>query len=135
MRRVKRFLPLIAVGCVVILIFAMGWNRYLSLETLREHGQTFRDFTAANYVLSLLLLMLVRDTAVLALWAANVQPSTRTEIWLFVLGALFVIAVSPELVRRLLPTFALPQGPLRERLEALCERTGLPVAPVGHLNG
>jgi STE24 endopeptidase len=78
----------------------------------------------------LLLLMLVRDTAVLALWAANVQPSTRTEIWLFVLGALFVIAVSPELVRRLLPTFALPQGPLRERLEALCERTGLPMRDI-----
>ena len=59
MRRVKRFLPLIAVGCFVILIFAMGWNRYLSLDTLREHGQAFRDFTAANYVVSLLLLMLL----------------------------------------------------------------------------
>ena len=69
MRRVKRFLPLIAVGCVVILIFAMGWNRYLSLETLREHGQTFRDFTAANYVLSLLLLMLV-----FAVLTASVVP-------------------------------------------------------------
>ncbi len=62
MRRVKRFLPLIAVGCVVILIFAMGWNRYLSLDTLREHGQAFRDFTAANYVVSLLLLMLLFAT-------------------------------------------------------------------------
>lgn len=62
MRRVKRFLPLIAVGCVVILIFAMGWNRYLSLDTLREHGRAFRDFTAANYVVSLLLLMLLFAT-------------------------------------------------------------------------
>jgi Uncharacterized conserved protein len=62
MRRVKRFLPLIAVGCVVILIFAMGWNRYLSLDTLREHGQAFRDFTAANYIVSLLLLMLLFAT-------------------------------------------------------------------------
>ena len=69
MRRVKRFLPLIAVGCVVILIFAMGWNRYLSLDTLREHGQTFRDFTAANYVLSLLLLMLI-----FAVLTASVVP-------------------------------------------------------------
>lgn len=69
MRRVKRFLPLIAVGCVVILIFAMGWNRYLSLDTLREHGQTFRDFTAANYVLSLLMLMLI-----FAVLTASVVP-------------------------------------------------------------
>jgi uncharacterized membrane protein YdjX (TVP38/TMEM64 family) len=59
MRRVKRFLPLIALGCVITLIFAMGWNRYLSLDTLRDHGQTFRDFTAQNYVLSLLILMLL----------------------------------------------------------------------------
>ena len=59
MHRVKRFLPLIVLGCVIILIFAMGWNRYLSLDTLRDHGQTFRAFTADNYVLSLLILMLL----------------------------------------------------------------------------
>ncbi|MBF0664562.1 MAG: TVP38/TMEM64 family protein [Brevundimonas sp.] len=69
MRRVKRFLPLIALGCVIILIFAMGWNRYLSLDTLRDHGQTFRDFTAANYVVSLLLLMLL-----FAVLTASVVP-------------------------------------------------------------
>ena len=62
MHRLKRFLPLIALGCVIILIFAMGWNRYLSLDTLRDHGQTFRDFTARNYVLSLLILMLLFAT-------------------------------------------------------------------------
>jgi len=59
MRRVKRFLPLIALGCVIVLIFAMGWNRYLSLDTLRDHGQTFRGFTADHYLLSLLILMLL----------------------------------------------------------------------------
>ncbi len=62
MDRVKRFLPLIALACVIILIFAMGWNRYLSLDTLRDHGQTFRDFTADNYIVSLLLLMLLFAT-------------------------------------------------------------------------
>ena len=69
MRRVKRFLPLIALGCVIILIFAMGWNRYLSLDTLRDHGQEFRDFTAANYVVSLLALMLL-----FAVLTASVVP-------------------------------------------------------------
>ncbi|NJC40389.1 putative membrane protein YdjX (TVP38/TMEM64 family) [Brevundimonas alba] len=62
MHRLKRFLPLIALGCVIVLIFAMGWNRYLSLDTLRDHGQTFREFTAQNYVLSLLILMLLFAT-------------------------------------------------------------------------
>jgi uncharacterized membrane protein YdjX (TVP38/TMEM64 family) len=69
MDRVKRFLPLIVLGCVIILIFAMGWNRYLSLDTLRDHGQTFRDFTADNYLLSLLALMLL-----FAVLTASVVP-------------------------------------------------------------
>ncbi|MDY6922810.1 MAG: VTT domain-containing protein [Pseudomonadota bacterium] len=62
MSRVKRFLPLIALACVIVLIFAMGWNRYLSLDTLRDHGQSFRDFTAANWLVSLLILMLLFAT-------------------------------------------------------------------------
>ena len=69
MDRIKRFLPLIALAGVIILIFAMGWNRYLSLDTLRDHGQTFRDFTADNYVISLLILM-----ALFAVLTASVVP-------------------------------------------------------------
>ena len=69
MDRFKRFLPLILLAGVIILIFAMGWNRYLSLDTLRDHGQAFRDFTAANYVVSLLLLM-----GLFAVLTASVVP-------------------------------------------------------------
>ncbi|MDO9077187.1 MAG: VTT domain-containing protein [Brevundimonas sp.] len=69
MDRIKRFLPLILLAGVVALIFAMGWNRYLSLETLRDHGQAFRDFTAQNYLVSLLILM-----AVFAVLTASVVP-------------------------------------------------------------
>ena len=69
MHRLKRFLPLIALAAVIVLIFAMGWNRYLSLDTLRDHGQTFRAFTAENYALSLLLLMLL-----FAVLTASVVP-------------------------------------------------------------
>ena len=69
MDRLKRFLPLIVLGGVIALIFGMGWNRYLSLDTLREHGQALRDFTAENYLLSLLILM-----AVFAVLTASVVP-------------------------------------------------------------
>ena len=69
MHRVKRFLPLIALACVIILIFAMGWNRYLSLDTLKDHGDQFRAFTAENYLLSLLILM-----TVFTLLTASVVP-------------------------------------------------------------
>lgn len=69
MNRFKRFAPLIVLAGVIVLIFAMGWNRYLSLDTLRDHGQTFRDFTAENYLISLLILM-----AVFAILTASVVP-------------------------------------------------------------
>lgn len=59
MDRLKRFLPLIVLGGIIALIFGMGWNRYLSLDTLRDHGADFRAFTADNYLLSLLLLMVL----------------------------------------------------------------------------
>ena len=69
MDRLKRFLPLILLAGVIALIFGMGWNRYLSLDTIRDHGQAFRAFTADNYIVSLLILM-----AVFAILTASVVP-------------------------------------------------------------
>ncbi|MFJ6025546.1 TVP38/TMEM64 family protein [Brevundimonas sp. NPDC092305] len=69
MDRLKRFLPLIVLGGIIALIFGMGWNRYLSLDTLRDHGAEFRAFTADNYLLSLLLLM-----ALFTVLTASVVP-------------------------------------------------------------
>jgi uncharacterized membrane protein YdjX (TVP38/TMEM64 family) len=106
MDRIKRFLPLILLACVIILIFAMGWNRYLSLDTLRDHGQGFRNFTAENYLLSLLILM-----TLFAVLTASVVPGvfflTITAGYLFgpwvggiatsiaaTIGALIVYAVA-----------------------------------------
>ncbi|MDO9587962.1 MAG: VTT domain-containing protein [Brevundimonas sp.] len=106
MDRLKRFLPLIVLGVVIALIFGMGWNRYLSLDTLRDHGQGFRAFTADNYLLSLLILM-----ALFATLTASVVPGvfflTITAGYLFgpwvggvstsiaaTVGALIVYAVA-----------------------------------------
>ncbi len=69
MDRLRRFLPLIVLAGVIALIFGMGWNRYLSLDTIREHGQTFRALTAQHYILALLTLM-----AVFAVLTASVVP-------------------------------------------------------------
>jgi uncharacterized membrane protein YdjX (TVP38/TMEM64 family) len=106
MDRVKRFLPLIVLACVVGLIFGMGWNRYLSLDTLRDHGEDLRAFAEANYLLALLALMLA-----FAILTASVVPGvffvTITAGYLFgpwvggvatsiaaTIGALIVYAVA-----------------------------------------
>ena len=44
MDKVRRFLPLIVLAGVIALIFGMGWNRYLSLATLRDHGADLRAY-------------------------------------------------------------------------------------------
>lgn len=59
MARLRRFLPLLMLLAALALVFAMGWNRYLSLDTVRDHGAFLRGFVAENYVLSLVLLILV----------------------------------------------------------------------------
>lgn len=106
MDRLKRFLPLILLAGVIALIFGMGWNRYLSLDTLRDHGAALRAFTAANYILALMALM-----AVFAILTASVVPGvffvTITAGYLFgpwvggvatsiaaTIGALIVYAVA-----------------------------------------
>ena len=106
MNRVKRLLPLIVLACVIALIFGMGWNRYLSLETLRLHGGDLRAYAAEHYVLALLALM-----AIFTIATASVVPGvffvTITAGYLFgpwvggvatsiaaTLGALIVYAVA-----------------------------------------
>ena len=69
MDRLKRFLPLILLAGVIALIFGMGWNRYLSLDTLREHGAAFQALADEHYILTLLGLMLA-----FALLTASVVP-------------------------------------------------------------
>lgn len=59
MARVRRFLPLLVLLAALALVFAMGWNRYLSLDTVRDHGAFLRAFVADNYILSLLLLIVI----------------------------------------------------------------------------
>ena len=106
MDRLKRFLPLILLACVIALIFGMGWNRYLSLDTLRDHGDELRAFTAQNYVLALLVLMAVFATATASVvpgvffvtitagylfgpWVGGVSTSIAATV-----GALIVYAVA-----------------------------------------
>lgn len=112
MARLKRFMPLIVLAAVIALIFGMGWNRYLSLDTIRDHGAEFRAFTAQHYIVSLLILM-----AVFAVLTASVVPGvffvTITAGYLFgpwvggistsiaaTLGALMVYGVATSALGR-----------------------------------
>ncbi len=106
MNTIRRFWPLVALACMIALIFGMGWNRYLSLDTLRDHGGALRAYAADHYILSLLALI-----AIFAVLTASVVPGvffvTITAGYLFgpwvggvatsiaaTLGAMVVYAVA-----------------------------------------
>jgi uncharacterized membrane protein YdjX (TVP38/TMEM64 family) len=82
MKLIRRFWPLILLAAALVLILSMGWNRYLSLDTLRLHGAAFQQLADDHYVLTLLVLMLV-----FALLTASVIPGvvfiTLTAGYLF----------------------------------------------------
>ena len=69
MHRLTRFIPLVLVIAAAALIFGMGWNRYLSLDTLRDHGATLSAWVDQYYWLVLIGLM-----ALFAVLTASVVP-------------------------------------------------------------
>ena len=49
----KRLIPLACVGLMIVLFFALGLDRYLSFETLRDHREALMHWYQANQVLTI----------------------------------------------------------------------------------
>jgi uncharacterized membrane protein YdjX (TVP38/TMEM64 family) len=49
-----RLAPVVVLAGIMILVFAMGWHRHLSLETLVRHRAALGEFVAAHYAIALL---------------------------------------------------------------------------------
>src|SRR5690554_5354857 len=64
-----RLAPLVGVVALAAVILGMGWNRYLSLEPLKDHGEPLQAFVADHYLLTLVGLVLL-----FALLTASVIP-------------------------------------------------------------
>lgn len=52
-----RWLPVAIIIGLMGLVFAMGWQKYLSLQTIGEHYAALRTFISGNFVLSLFAYM------------------------------------------------------------------------------
>lgn len=134
MDRIRRFLPLLVLAGVIAVIFGMGWNRYLTLETLRVHGGDLRAYAGEHYVLALLALM-----TVFAIATASVVPGvffvTITAGYLFgpwvggiatsiaaTFGALIVYGVARSALGRSMREKAEARGGLMERVCTAIDR-------------
>lgn len=51
----KRFAPLIVLAALMILVFAMGWHKYLSFKTIGLNYEALRSFIDKNLALALLI--------------------------------------------------------------------------------
>jgi uncharacterized membrane protein YdjX (TVP38/TMEM64 family) len=60
----KRLWPLIALLAAMAFVFAMGWHRYLTIETLAENREALRAFIGTNLLLSLAIFVAVYAAAI-----------------------------------------------------------------------
>jgi uncharacterized membrane protein YdjX (TVP38/TMEM64 family) len=44
-----RLLPVVLLVAFVVVFFAMGWNRYLSMDLIRDHGLRLQDYAREHY--------------------------------------------------------------------------------------
>jgi len=78
----NRLLPLVLLGGGIAAFFALGLDRYLTFDQLREHREQLTAFVAANPVASVALFMLVYTVAV-ALSVPGAAILTLTGGFLF----------------------------------------------------
>ena len=77
---VRRLAPVAAIALVAIVVFAMGWHRQLSVETLVRHRAALADFVDAHYATALAVFM--------AVYVAAVSLSIPGALFLTIAGGL-----------------------------------------------
>src|SRR5262249_18866052 len=85
----RRLAPVAAVVLVMALVFAMGWHRYLSLETLVRHRAAIDSFVAARCPLAVATFIAVYVAAVaLSIPGAAILTITGGVLFGWVVGGL-----------------------------------------------
>jgi STE24 endopeptidase len=143
-------LPGLILGTAPSLLAWMGlwWAAFPAERALREQSllnqldcdlpvhapPRFRDYLVANIrqqlllmLLPVLLILLVRDLALVILRLSGMTLSSveTFENAILLPAGLTVFIFAPALLRHVLNTQALPDSPLRRRLEGICRRAGL----------
>src|SRR5260221_1968645 len=76
----RRLVPLIVIVAASVAVFAMGWHRQLSFETLARHHDALRDFITTHELSAL--------AAYVALYIAAVPVSLPVGAFLTVTGGI-----------------------------------------------
>jgi len=88
----RRLAPVAAIVVVMALVFAMGWHRFLSLETLVRHRAAIESFVAARYGLAIAAFVAIYVAAVaLSIPGAVILTITGGIVFGWLAGALSAI--------------------------------------------
>src|SRR5262252_3093011 len=88
----RRLAPVVAVVLVMAVVFAMGWHRFLSLETLVRHRAAIEGFVAARYGLAIATFVAIYVAAVaLSIPGAVILTITGGVLFGWLIGALAAI--------------------------------------------
>ncbi|MEZ5839735.1 MAG: TVP38/TMEM64 family protein [Hyphomicrobiales bacterium] len=87
-----RALPLVVILAAMVLAFAMGWHRYLSLASLIEYREALATFVADNRFLALAVYFAVYvATVALSLPGASILTIAGAVLFGWVVGALLTV--------------------------------------------
>jgi len=88
----RRLAPVAVVVLVMAVVFAMGWHRFLSLETLVRHHAAIEGFVTARYGLAIATFVAIYVTAVaLSIPGAVILTITGGLLFGWLIGALAAI--------------------------------------------
>lgn len=88
----RRWAPLIAIALLMVLVFAMGWHKYLSFETIGNNYDALKGFISANLLVALLIYTLIYVAAVaLSLPGGLVMTVTGGLLFGWVLGSVATV--------------------------------------------
>jgi STE24 endopeptidase len=143
-------LPGVVIGISPAILAWMGlwWSQYPADRAIREQSlliqldagvpiqapPRFLRYVAANFrlqvmfaILPVLLVIAMRDAIVLGVrfWNPQVEINDTVDSIASMIALAFIYVIAPVILTRVLDTVPLPQGQLRSRLTALCDRTGL----------
>src|ERR1700720_2569476 len=88
----RRLVPVAVVVLLMAVVFAMGWHRFLSLETLVRHRAAIEGFVAARYGLAIAAFIAIYVAAVgLSIPGAVILTITGGVLFGWLVGALAAI--------------------------------------------
>jgi uncharacterized membrane protein YdjX (TVP38/TMEM64 family) len=88
----RRLVPVAVVVLVMAVVFATGWHRFLSLETLVRHRAAIDGFVAARYGLAIATFIAIYVAAVaLSIPGASILTITGGVLFGWLIGALAAI--------------------------------------------